>query len=59
MKQSQGDNIKVFIRVRPFNEKEKSSQPAVLVAGNTIQMRDKEPDHRFSFDHIFEAGSTQ
>lgn len=31
MKQTVGDNIKVFIRVRPFNEKEKSSQPCILV----------------------------
>ena len=51
--------MKVFIRVRPLNDKERNTSQCVEVNGTTIQMRDKEPDHRFSFDHVFNTDTTQ
>lgn len=54
-----GDNIKVFVRVRPLNEKEKLSDPCVIVNGQTIEMKGGGPDHRFAFDHVFQDQATQ
>ena len=41
MKQTSGDSIKVFIRVRPLNEKEKDTQSCVSFSPNAIEMKDK------------------
>ena len=50
MKASSSDSVKVFIRVRPFNLKESTSTSCVNFDKVNIEMNDKEPDHRFSFD---------
>ena len=59
MKQSVTDNVKVFIRVRPKNDKEINTGDCVSVNQNTLTMKDNEPDHRFSFDYVFGPSITQ
>ena len=50
IKSSAGDSVKVFVRVRPFNLKESQTSSCVTFNQTTIEMNDKEPDHRFAFD---------
>lgn len=59
MKLSTSDNVKVFIRVRPKNDKEANTDECIKVNGQSIAMADGEVDHRFAFDHVFGPDSTQ
>lgn len=57
------DRIGVFVRIRPYQEKE---QPSTFILNQTtteITVKDKdaakEQDHRFTYDHIFSSSTEQ
>lgn len=47
-------NIKVFVRVRPFNEKEQPVKTCISsIVDRTIEIKDSKECHSFTFDGIF------
>lgn len=55
-------NIKVFARIRPFSEREDSTQSCIKsIIDSTVAIKDKDEkqQHKFTFDSIFDSQSTQ
>merc|ERR1712117_123124 len=62
-------SVKVAVRVRPFNKREKSSKPSVQVQENTISLQKQTTTgdgstsssnkaHTFAYDHLYPSEPT-
>eukprot|EP00029_Vermamoeba_vermiformis_P010617 TRINITY_DN5621_c0_g1_i1.p1 TRINITY_DN5621_c0_g1~~TRINITY_DN5621_c0_g1_i1.p1 ORF type:complete len:1483 (-),score=519.00 TRINITY_DN5621_c0_g1_i1:38-4486(-) len=54
-----GDNVKVFVRVRPSNKREEKSTSCILVRDQSSVILDARPPKIFTYDYVADENSTQ